>query len=195
MRILVACEESQAVTIELRKLGHEAYSCDILESSGGNPEWHLQVDVTQLLKMKWDMILAFPPCTYLTNAGARHLYPKGILNEERYKKGLEAKDFFMQLYNADCEKIAIENPLPSKIYELPPHTQVIQPYEYGHPYKKRTQLWLKGLPNLMPTNIIDTRESTKVAGNWFNKGGNDRQMNRAKTFKGIAKAMAEQWTK
>jgi len=193
MRILVACEESQAVTIELRKLGHEAYSCDILESSGGHPEWHLQVDVTELLKMKWDMILAFPPCTYLTNAGARHLYPKGILNEERYKKGLEAKDFFMQFYNADCDKIAIENPLPSKIYELPPHTQVIQPYEYGHPYKKRTQLWLKGLPNLTSTNIVDTRESTKVAGNWFNKGGNDRQMNRSKTFEGIAKAIAHQW--
>ena len=195
MKILVACEESQAVTIELRKLGHEAYSCDILESSGGHPEWHLQQDVIPLLKEKWDMILAFPPCTYLSNAGARHLYPKGVLNKERLAFGMEAKDFFMLFYNADCDKIAIENPLPSKIYKLPPHTQVIQPYEHGHPYQKRTQLWLKGLPKLTPTKIVTERENTKVAGNWFNTGGNDRQRNRSKTFPGIAKAMAEQWGK
>ena len=95
MRILCACEESQAVTIELRKLGHKAYSCDIIPCSGGHPEWHLQQDVTPLLKQKWDMIIAFPPCTYLTNAGARHLYKGGVLNAERYKKGIEAKAFFM----------------------------------------------------------------------------------------------------
>ncbi|WP_125153119.1 DNA cytosine methyltransferase [Clostridium rectalis] len=195
MKILVACEESQAVTIELRKLGHEAYSCDIEPCSGGHPEWHLQQDVTPLLKEKWDMIIAFPPCTYLSNAGARHLYPKGVLNKERYKKGLQAKEFFMQLYNADCPRIAVENPTPSKIYNLPKHSQVIQPYQFGHPFKKRTQLWLKELPKLIPTEIIEASESTKIPGNWFNKGGKDRQKNRAKTFPGIAKAMAEQWTK
>lgn len=211
MKILVACEESQAVTIELRKLGYEAYSCDIEPCSGGHLEWHLQQDVIPLLngdcefktidgiehyiEGKWDMIIAFPPCTYLSNAGARHLYPKGVLNKERYKKGLQAKEFFMKFYNADCSRIAIENPIPSKIYDLPKHSQVIQPYQFGHPFKKRTQLWIKGLPKLIPTETIEVSESTKIPGNWFNKGGKDRQKNRAKTFPGIAKAMAEQWTK
>lgn len=195
MKILVACEESQAVTIELRKLGHEAYSCDIEPCSGGHPEWHLQQDVLPLLKMKWDMIIAHPPCTFLSNAGARFLYPNGQLNQERYQKGLKAKDFFMELYNSNCPKIAVENPIPSRVYGLPPYTQIIQPYEFGHPYSKKTCLWLKGLPNLEPTNILpeDQRQSTKIAGNWFNKGGKDRQKNRAKTFSGIAKAMAAQW--
>ena len=193
MKILIACEESQAVTKEFRKLGHEAYSCDILECSGGHPEWHLQIDVTELLKEKWDMIIAFPPCTYISNAGARFLYPKGVLNKERYKKGLLGKDFFMLFYNNKCKRIVIENPVSSKIFELPKHTQYIQPYEFGHPFKKRTKLWIKGLPRLKATNIVKTAESTKIAGNWFNKGGNERQKNRAKTFSGIAKAMADQW--
>ena len=195
MKILVACEESQRVCIELRKLGHEAYSCDILPCSGGRPEWHLQQDVLPLLNEKWDMIIAFPPCTYLSNAGARHLFPGGKLNEERYKKGLLAKELFMSIYNADCSKIAIENPTPSKIYGLPEKTQVIQPWQFGHPYSKRTQLWLKGLPKLIPTNIVEVESSCRKAGNWFNKGGKDRQINRSKTFPGIAKAMAEQWTR
>ena len=195
MKILVACEESQRVCIELRKLGHEAYSCDILPCSGGRPEWHFQQDVLPLLNEKWDMIIAFPPCTYLSNAGARHLFPGGKLNEERYKKGLLAKELFMSIYNADCSKIAIENPTPSKIYGLPEKTQVIQPWQFGHPYSKRTQLWLKGLPKLIPTNIVEVESSCRKAGNWFNKGGKDRQRNRSKTFPGIAKAMAEQWTR
>ena len=195
MKILVACEESQRVCIELRKLGHEAYSCDILPCSGGCPEWHLQQDVLPLLNEKWDMIIAFPPCTYLSNAGARHLFPGGKLNEERYKKGLLAKELFMSIYNADCSKIAIENPTPSKIYGLPEKTQVIQPWQFGHPYSKRTQLWLKGLPKLIPTNIVEVESSCRKAGNWFNKGGKDRQINRSKTFPGIAKAMADQWTR
>ena len=193
MRVLVACEESQAVTIELRKLGHEAYSCDLIPCSGGHPEWHLQQDVLPLLKMKWDMIIAFPPCTYLSNAGARHLFKGGKLNQERYKKGLEAKEFFMALYNADCPRVCVENPLPSKIYELPEKSQVIQPYQFGHPYTKRTQLWLRGLPPLQPTNVVEVESNCRKAGNWFNKGGKERQKNRSKTFPGIAKAMAFQF--
>ena len=195
MKILVACEESQRVCIEFRKLGHEAYSCDILPCSGGYPQWHLQQDVTPLLNEKWDMIIAFPPCTYLSNAGARHLFPGGKLNVERYKKGLLAKELFMAIYNADCSKIAIENPTPSKIFELPEKTQVIQPWQFGHPYSKRTQLWLKGLPKLIPTNIVEIESSCRKPGNWFNKGGKNRQINRSKTFEGVAKAMSEQWGK
>ena len=195
MKILVACEESQAVTKELRRLGHEAYSCDIEPCSGGHTEWHIEGDVTPLLKEKWDMIIAFPPCTYLTNAGARHLWKGGELNQERYLKGLEAKEFFMKFYEADCSMIAIENPTPSKIFGLPSPNQTIQPYMFGHPFTKRTHLWLKGLPPLQPTEMIpkDELQSTKVPGTWFNKGGKDRQKNRSKTFQGIARAMAEQW--
>lgn len=193
MRVLVACEESQAVTIELRKIGHEAYSCDIEECSGGHPEWHIQTDVTQLLKMKWDMIIAFPPCTYLSNAGARHLWKDHVLNEERYMKGLEAKKFFMQFLNADCPRIAVENPVSSRVFGMPPHTQEIQPYQFGHPVQKKTRLWLRGLPELKPTNVVEYKCSCHESGTWFMKGGKDRQKNRAKTFPGVAKAMAEQW--
>lgn len=213
MKVLVACEESQRVCTEFRKLGHEAYSCDIEPCSGGHPEWHIQCDVIPLLNgyctfttmdaenhyinHKWDLIIAHPPCTYLSNAGARFLYPKGVLNEDRLKLGLISKEFFMKIYNADCEKIAIENPIPSKVYGLPKYTQTIQPYEFGHPYQKKTCLWLKGLKPLQPTDVLpkEKRQSTKIAGNWFNKGGKERQKNRAKTFTGIAKAMAEQWCK
>lgn len=211
MKVLVACEESQRVCTAFREKGHEAYSCDIIDQSGGHPEWHIMQDVLPLLNGncefettdgikhkidgKWDLIIAHPPCTYLSNAGARFLYPKGVLNKERLQKGLIAKNFFISFYNADCDKICIENPIPSKIYSLPQYTQIIQPYEFGHPYSKKTCLWLKGLQILKPTNIVpeDERQSTKIAGNWFNKGGKNRQRNRAKTFPGIAKAMAEQW--
>jgi hypothetical protein len=193
MKILVACEESQAVTIELRKLGHEAYSCDIEPCSGGHTEWHLQLDVSELLKLKWDMIIAFPPCTYLSNAGAKHLFKGKKLNEERYQKGLEAKNFFLMFYNADCPRVAIENPISSKIYEMPIHTQEVQPYMFGHPVQKKTRLWLKGLPNLTPTEIVDPKANCHEAGTWFMKGGKDRQKNRSKTFPGIAAAMAKQW--
>ena len=215
--ILVACEESQAVTIEMRKQGLEAFSCDIIECSGGHPEWHIQGDALKLIngnctfqtmdgqnhtiEGKWDMIIAFPPCTYLTNAGARHLWKGGVLNEERYAKGLEGKKFFMEFYNADCPKIAIENPTPSKIYELPKHSQVIQPYQFGHPFTKRTQLWLKGLPNLEATDMVEPERTWCPSGSYSGKHNDkhrgmfttDRARNRSKTFPGIAKAMAEQW--
>jgi len=115
MRILVACEESQVVTIAFRNKGHEAYSCDIQECSGGHPEWHLKQDATELLKQKWDMIIAHPPCTYLSNAGARFLYPKGILNNDRLQQGLKAKEFFNIFLNSDCNKVVVENPIPSII--------------------------------------------------------------------------------
>lgn len=142
---------------------------------------------------KWDLIIAHPPCTYLSNAGARFLYPKGMLNESRLRKGIEASHFFFAFWYANCDKIAIENPVPSSVYCLPQYTQTIQPYQFGHPFKKKTCLWLRGLNDLVETNVVDCSESTKVAGNWFNKGGKDRQKNRSKTFKGIAEAMAEQW--
>lgn len=206
MRILVACEESQAVTKELRRLGHEAYSCDLIPCSGGHPEWHIQVDALELLKMKWGMIIAFPPCTYLSNAGACRLYPKkGQLDMERYKKGLQAKEFFLKFLNADCDRIAVENPVSSSVFEMPKHTQEIQPYQFNddgtHPYTKKTRLWLRGLPMLIPTtpdcNPIGPyvpagtgRKNRKKYG--AAKRGEDAK-NRAKTFSGIARAMAEQW--
>lgn len=142
---------------------------------------------------EWDLLICHPPCTYLSNAGARHLWKNHVLNQERYAKGLEAKDFFMQFINAKCEHIVVENPTPSKVYELPSYQQTIQPYEYGHPFKKTTRLWEKGVPQIFPTNIVEQRESTKIAGNWYNKGGKERQKNRSKTFEGIAQAMADQW--
>jgi hypothetical protein len=193
MKVLIACEESQTVCIEFRKLGHEAYSCDILSQSGGHPEWHIQGDVLEQLNVGWDMMIAHPPCTYLSNAGARHLYPNGVLNQARLQKGLQAKEFFMKLYDAKIPRICLENPLPSTIFELPKPAQIIQPFQFGHPFKKRTQLWLRGLPELKHTNVVEFSESTKIAGNWFNIGGIDRQRNRSKTFQGIAIAMATQW--
>ena len=213
MNVLVACEESQAVCSAFRKQGHTAYSCDILPPSGGHYEWHIMGDASPLVNGsckfttmdgiehaidgKWDLLIAHPPCTYISNAGARFLYPgsRGVLNEERLRKGIEATHLFLRFLYADCDKIAVENPVPSTVYCLPKYTQVIQPYMFGHPYKKKTCLWLKGLPELIPTNLIPIEEceSTKVAGNWFNTGGKERQTNRSKTFAGIAAAMAQQW--
>lgn len=201
MKILVACEESQAVTVELRRLGHEAYSCDIEPCSGGHPEWHIQQDVIPLLKERWDMIIAFPPCTYLTNAGAKHLWKGHVLNQERHQKGLEGKAFFMEFYNANCPRIAIENPTPSRVFEMPKHTQTIQPWQFGHPFTKRTNLWLKNLPPLVPTDIVEPERTWCPSGSYSGKHNDkhrgmfttDRPKNRSKTFPGIARAMAEQW--
>lgn len=197
MKILVACEESQAVTIELRKLGHEAYSCDIIPCSGGYPEWHLQQDVTPLLQEKWDMIIAFPPCTHLAVSGAAWFEQKQ--KDGRQQQGI---DFFMMFANADCQKIAIENPVGIMSSKWRKPDQIIQPYEYGEPFSKKTCLWLKGLPNLIPTKVVDPGErvtfaSGKSMPKWYadvwHLPKEERAKLRSKTFPGIAKAMAEQW--
>ena len=138
MKVLIACEESQRVCIEFRKMGAEAYSADIQECSGGHPEWHIKGDVIKVLYDDWDLIIAHPPCTYLSCAGSRHLYPADIgFDYDRYKKGLAAKDFFMQFYNHPCKHIAIENPVPITQFNLPEYTQIIQPYMFGEPYQKK----------------------------------------------------------
>ncbi len=193
MKILIACEESQAVCKEFRKLGHEAYSCDILPCSGGHPEWHIQGDVLEQVDKGWDLMIAHPPCTYLTKAGTRWLYPKGILNEERYKKGLQAKEFLFKLLNANIPMIAVENPKPQKIFEMPKETQIIQPCEFGHKLKKTTFLWLKNLPKLKPTEIVEPEYYIDRKGIRHTKLNGWSSKRKSKTFKGIAKAMAEQW--
>ena len=194
MRVLIACEESQTVCLAFRTLGHEAYSCDIQECSGGHPEWHIHGDVIEQLDKGWDMMIAHPPCTYLTNAGAVHYYGKKAKNvQDRIEKGMAARFLFMMLWQADISRICIENPFPLKMFNLPAHSQIIQPFEHGHPFRKKTCLWLKGLPILQPTAIIEKPQSTKIPGNWFNKGGKERQKNRSKTFQGIADSMANQW--
>ena len=192
MKVLVACEVTQTVTKAFRERGHEAYSCDLLPTEG-NPAWHIQDDILKHLDDGWDLMIAHPPCTYLSNAGARFLYPKGILNHKRLNLGLNATDLFMRLYNANIGKICIENPIPSRVFGLPLYSQIIQPYYFGHNVQKKTCLWLKTLLPLTPTIICNSPQSTKVAGNWFNKGGKDRQVNRSRTFQGIAEAMANQW--
>lgn len=200
MKALVACEESQVVTIELRKLGVEAYSCDIQECSGGHPEWHLCQDVLPLLYEDWDLIIAHPPCTYLTAAGAVRLFNKNhsIKDEHRLEQGKEAADFFMKCLDAPCKHIAVENPTPMRIYNLPEYSQAIQPYEHGDHWRKRTCLWLQGLPLLVPTKIV------QPIGYWVGAHGHNKAKYgmsmgfrdpkiRSKTFPGIAHAMATQW--
>lgn len=184
MRILVACEESQAVTIEMRRLGHEAYSCDILPCSGGHPEWHLQVKAQEMLKMKWDMILAFPPCTNLAVSGARYFAEK--IADGRQQASI---DFFLAFANANCEKIAIENPIGIMSSKWRKPDQIIQPWQFGHSETKATCLWLRGLPPLEPTDIVDGREQRI----WKMPPSADRAKLRSKTYSGIARAMAEQW--
>lgn len=227
MNILVACEESQAVCTAFREKGHNAYSCDIIPCSGGHPEWHIHGDVLEVLNPKllpvgngeykygidfytnfgqdfhtvwgkWDLIIAHPPCTYFSTAGANWLFRGGVLNEERYQQGLKMKALFMSIYNANCDRIAIENPVSMKIWELPKHTQEIQPYQFGHPYSKKTRLWLKGLPNLIPTDIVEPQAKWVSCGNKNREKQNQAVCKgytnkRSKTFAGIAKAMAEQW--
>lgn len=207
MKVLIACEESQAVCKAFRELGHEAYSCDIQHCSGGHPEWHICGDCTPLLNGnvlvvtmdgkpheingKWDLIIAHPPCTHLAISGMRW-FAEGLKPMELQ---YEAIDFFMQFVNADCDRIAIENPvcIMSSKYRKP--DQIINPWQFGHPERKRTCLWLKGLPLLHETNNVyeemiklPVKEQNRI---WYM--GRNHGKERSKTFEGIAKAMAEQW--
>jgi site-specific DNA-cytosine methylase len=204
-RILIACEESQAVTIEFRKLGYEAFSCDLLECSGGYPEWHLKDDIFNVLKQHWDLMIAFPPCTDLAVSGARHFERKKLDGSQ--DKSIK---FFMDIINASVEKIAVENPIGimSGIYRKP--DQIIQPWHFGDKAQKSTCLWLKNLPKLIPTNIVEKGEFFEFVSKkgekkrmpmWYYKALQEaktpeqRRTLRSKTFKGIAEAMANQWSK
>jgi hypothetical protein len=201
-RVLVGCEESQEVTKAFRDLGIEAYSCDLQECSGGHPEWHLQMSVFDAIELiKPHLGIFHPPCTFMSIAGARWMYPKaGEICPKRLKLAMEAKDFFIKCLNADIPFIAVENPLPLKVVGLPKESQVIQPYQYGHEYSKRTHLWLKGLPKLKATDIKTEYKPYLPS----NTGGAKRgqkatpksitQKEASKTFTGIAKAMAEKWS-
>ena len=231
MKILVACEESQVVCKAFREKGHEAYSCDIQCCSGGRPEWHIKCDVLKVLNPskfvdpfelkygirfytednishfieKWDMIIAFPPCTYMSKAGARWMFANGVVNQERLNKALAAKQFFLEIWNADCDMVVIENPTPLKIVDLPIPTQIIQPYKFDseckHPYSKRTCLWERGVEPLKETSPLATPLTTWMPSNTggFARGkGGGRGIahdakTASKTFEGVARAMAEQW--
>lgn len=196
MKILIGCEESQAVTIEMRKKGHQAYSCDYIPCSGGYPEWHLQMDVLKAIELKkWDMGIFFPTCTYLT-VSANKWYkdqPKresGVLDgAERRAAREKAIEFFMSLYNCGIPKIAIENPIGVMSTRFRKPDQVLQPWMFGHGETKGTCLWLKNLPKLKPTKIVNGREQRIH----LLPPSKDRAKLRSKTFKGIAFAMANQW--
>ena len=192
MKILVACEESQAVTIELRRLGHEAYSCDVEPCSGGHPEWHLQQDVIPLLYEPWDMIIAFPPCTHLAVSGAAWFAEKRADGRQQ-----SAIDFFLRFANCACPRVAIENPvgIMSSHYRKP--DQIIHPWQFGHAEQKATCLWLKGLPRLEVTENVHERMMTLPKNQrerlHYMPPRPDRAKMRSKTYSGIARAMAEQW--
>jgi site-specific DNA-cytosine methylase len=222
MKVLVACEESQAVTIELRKLGHEAYSNDLIECSGGHPEWHIQGDTLNLIdehakykrmdlqsggclfNVKWDMIIAFPPCTYLTVTGNRwfNIEKYGEKAIQRHKDREWAVNFFKLISQANCQKIAIENPVGVMSTILRKPEQIINPFQFGDAFEKKTCLWLKGLPKLKYTNLVEPPERTRFESGktmpaWYAEAWRlpkeERAKLRSKTFPGIAKAMAEQW--
>ena len=193
MKVLIACEESQIVCKTFRESGHEAFSCDILDCSGGHPEWHIKGDVLEQLDKGWDLMIAHPPCTYLSYAGTRHWDNPG-----RAEKREKAMKFFLALANAPIEKICIENPLgyPSKAFRK--YDQIINPFQFGHPERKRTCLWLKNLPLLISTEIVEPEKPhsvDKTTGHkrYFTDGKHRKAINRSKTFPKIAKAMAKQW--
>jgi hypothetical protein len=197
MKILVGCEESQAVTIELRKRGHEAYSCDLQECSGGHPEWHLKMDVFEAIKLKkWDMGVFFPTYIYLTVSANKWYKDQParksgtLVGKERREAREEAIKFFMNLYDCEIPMVAIENPIGVMSSRFRKPDQVLQPWMFGHGETKATCLWLKGLPKLTPTDIVEGRE------NRIHRmpPSKDRSKLRSKTFEGIAKAMAEQWS-
>lgn len=225
MNVLIACEESQEVCLAFRERGHNAFSCDIQECSGGHPEWHIKGDALNIINLvddgesagisfvtmddaihvieRWDIIIAHPPCTYMSAAGACRMYTKaGHIDTMRLAKAMKAKEFFLRFLNANCERICVENPRPLKCVGLPAETQKIQPYEYGEPWSKLTYLWLKGLPPLTPTEMVADHKPYVSCGTSRNKGNPDKsgmsrrggaQKVRSKTFPGIARAMAEQW--
>ena len=210
-KILVACEESQAITKAFRKLGFEAYSCDLLPCSGGNPEWHIQGDaIEQAYSGKYDMMVAHPPCTYLAVSGARWLYNKdGTKNEERYKNQAEALDFVQQLMDAPIEHIAIENPISVISSHIRKPDQIVHPYMFGDKASKSTCLWLKNLPKLEPTNIVEKGEFIEFTSKkgvkkrqprWYYealrnaKTPEERRTLRSKTFQGMADAISKQWS-
>lgn len=231
MRVLVACEESQATTKALRALGHEAYSCDLLQCSGGHPEWHFNCDVFEIIKNnggiaqngdtiqvdKWDLMIAHPPCTYLASSGAqwyyhpedRHLPVNERRPHPRYPNRAQdrqdAIDFFTALYNVPIERIAIENPVGIMSTHLRKPDQIVQPWQFGDEATKTTCFWLKNLPPLNPTKIVGKGEmvvlgSGKKMPKWYSdaltqaKTPEERRNLRSKTFKGMADAMASQWT-
>ena len=203
MKLLCACEESQRVCQAFRDRGHEAYSCDILPTSGKHPEWHIQGDVRPLLDRDWDMIIAFPPCTFLTVTGNRWFGTKyGAKAEQRYKDRTEAIDFFMLFAQNKCKKIVIENPLGIMSTQFRKPDQIIHPWMFGDPMEKRTCLWLKGVPLLVHTKEVHPPErihfsSGKTMAAWYAEAfklkKEDRAKLRSKAFPGIALAMAEQW--
>ena len=231
MKVLVACEESQTVCKAFRKRGHEAYSCDIMDCSGGHPEWHIKGDALKVINPKyydgrygitpnisfytangechqfdgkWDLIIAHPPCTYLCMSSQKHCNVEvyGQKAVERIAKRDEAVEFFMQFVNADCDKIAIENPVGVMTRYYRKADQYIQPLQFGHPTTKRTGLWLKNLPKLTPTKIVEQEFHISGTGRAWDKWFWDssviqdraeRSRFRSKTFEGIAEAMAEQW--
>jgi hypothetical protein len=209
MKILVACEESQAITKEFRNLGHEAYSCDILPCSGGHPEWHLQGDVFDYINDSYDLMIAHPPCTYLAVSGARWMYNKdGSINQERYDNQQEALEFVQKLMDAPINKIAIENPISVISSHIRKPDQIVHPYMFGDKASKSTCLWLKNLPKLVPTDVVEKGEfiewvdksgKKKRQAKWFfdalkqAKTPGERRTLRSKTFPGMAKAIADQW--
>ncbi len=202
MKVLVACEESQAVTKEFRSLGHEAYSCDILPCSGGHPEWHIQGDaLDEANSGKYDLMVAHPPCTYLAVSGNRWLYNKdGSRNEERWENRNKALFFVKQLMDAPIRHIAIENPVSVISSQIRKPNQIVQPYMFGDEATKTTCLWTKNLPMLTPTKIVGKGErvilkSGKSLPKWYsNVSIKDRAKLRSKTFLGIAKAIATQYS-
>lgn len=203
IKVLIACEESQEVCKAFRKLGFEAYSCDLKDCSGGFPEWHLKMDLFEAITLKeWDLMIAHPPCTFLATSGNRWMHDKvHYPNREQDRK--EAIEFFLKIANSSIKHIAIENPIGvmSSVFQKP--TQIIQPYYFGDSVKKTTCLWLKNLPKLVPTKMVDPGEihitkSGRKMSKWYYdalycKTPEERRTYRSKTFPGIAKAMAEQW--
>lgn len=212
LNVLCACEESQAVCIAFRELGHNAFSCDIQPCSGGHPEWHYLGSVYDILEghcevetqngsryliEEWDLVIAFPPCTYLTKASAVRMRVNGQIQEDRYLKMQDGREFFLSLLNCGCAHVAVENPTPLALAALPGYDQAIEPWMFGHPYKKRTCLWLRGLPPLMPTLLVYDDLVPWVSAGSVNRnvvGVNHSQKMRSKTFPGIAAAMAKQWS-